>query len=156
VLEALNAKMKIIGAKGSRTIPVSEFFGSFRNALEEGDIVTEIQVPPVRDNARQTFVKFRLREAIDFALVSVASVLSIENDICQDARIVLGAVAPRPLRATAAEKVLVGRTIDDQQTSVAAEAALEDALPLEKNSYKIPIAREMVQRAIVNPGASGK
>jgi CO/xanthine dehydrogenase FAD-binding subunit len=118
--------------------------------------VTEIQVPPVRDNVRQTFVKFRLREAIDFALVSVASVISIQDGICQDARIVLGAVAPRPLRATAAEKVLSGRALDDQQAAAAAEAALEDALPLEKNSYKIPIAREMVQRTIINPGTSGK
>jgi CO/xanthine dehydrogenase FAD-binding subunit len=155
-LEALNARVKIAGARGTRTIPVAEFFGSFPNALEEGDIVTEIQVPALRDGARQTFVKFRLREAIDFALVSVASVLSIENGICQDARIVLGAVAPRPLRATAAEKVLIGRALDDKQAAAAAEAALEDALPLEKNSYKIPIAREMIQRAIVNPGTSGK
>ena len=155
-LEALNARVKIVGARGTRTIPVAEFFASFPNALEEGDIVTEIQVPALRDGARQTFVKFRLREAIDFALVSVASVVSIENGICQDARIVLGAVAPRPLRATAAEKVLVGRALDDKQAAAAAEAALEDALPLEKNSYKIPIAREMVQRAIVNPGTSGK
>ena len=155
-LEALNARVKIVGARGTRTIPVAEFFGSFPNALEEGDIVTEIQVPALRDGARQTFVKFRLREAIDFALVSVASVVSIENGICQDARIVLGAVAPRPLRATAAEKVLVGRALDDKQAAAAAEAALEDALPLEKNSYKIPIAREMVQRAIVIPGTSGK
>jgi NADPH-dependent glutamate synthase beta subunit-like oxidoreductase len=155
-LEALNARVKIVGARGTRTIPVAEFFGSFPNALEEGDIVTEIQVPAQRDGDSQTFVKFRLREAIDFALVSVASVVSIENGICQDARIVLGAVAPRPLRATAAEKVLVGRALDDKQAGAAAEAALEDALPLEKNSYKIPIAREMVQRAIVNPGTSGK
>jgi len=155
-LEALNARVKIVGARGTRTIPVAEFFGSFPNALEEGDIVTEIQVPALRDGARQTFVKFRLREAIDFALVSVASVVSIENGICQDARIVLGAVAPRPLRAVAAEKVLVGRALDDKQAAAAAEAALEDALPLEKNSYKIPISREMVRRAIVNPGTSGK
>jgi len=156
VLEALNARVKIVGARGTRTIPVAEFFGSFPNALEEGDIVTEIQVPPVRDKARQAFVKFRLREAIDFALVSVASVVSIENGICQDARIVLGAIAPRPVRATAAEKVLVGQPLDDKQAAAAAEAALEDALPLEKNSYKIPIARELVQRAIVNLGTSGK
>lgn len=155
-LEALNAMVKIVGTGGTRTIPVAEFFGSFPNALEKGDVVMEIQVPPVRDNARQTFVKFRLREAIDFALVSVASVISLENDICQDARIVLGAVAPRPLRATSAEKVLVGRALDDEQAAAAAEAALEDALPLEKNSYKIPIAREMVRRAIVNAGTSGK
>jgi xanthine dehydrogenase YagS FAD-binding subunit len=68
----------------------------------------------------------------------------------------LGAVAPRPVRAAAAEKVLVGQALDDKQAAAAAEAALTDALPLEKNSYKIPIAREMVQRAIVNLGTSGK
>jgi NADPH-dependent glutamate synthase beta subunit-like oxidoreductase len=155
-LEALNAKVKIVGAGGTRVIPVAEFFGSFPNALEEGDIVTEIQVPALRDGARQAFVKFRLREAIDFALVSVASVITAEDGICQDARIVLGAVAPRPVRAIAVEKVLVGQALDDTQAAAAAEAALLDALPLEKNSYKIPIAREMVQRAIANPGTSGK
>ena len=155
-LEALNARVKIVGARGTRVIPVAEFFGSFPNALEEGDIVTEIQVPAPRDGARQTFVKFRLREAIDFALVSVASVITTEDGICQDARIVLGAVAPRPVRANAAEKVLVGQALDDKQAALAAEAALSDALPLEKNSYKIPIAREMVQRAIANLGTTGK
>ncbi len=155
-LEALNASVKIVGKTGTRTIPVAEFYGSFPNALEEGDIVTEIQVPVPREGARQTFVKFRLREAIDFALVSVASVVSTQNGICQDARIVLGAIAPRPVRATTAEKVLVGQPLDDKQAAAAAEAALEDALPLEKNSYKIPIARELVQRAIVNLGISGK
>jgi NADPH-dependent glutamate synthase beta subunit-like oxidoreductase len=155
-LEALNARVKIVGARGTRTIPVAEFFGSFPNALEEGDILTEIQVPAPCEGARQTFVKFRLREAIDFALVSAASVITEEDGICHDARIVLGAIAPRPVRTTAAEKVLIGQPLDDKQAAAAAEAALEDALSLEKNSYKIPIAREMVQRAIVNLGTSGK
>ncbi|MBN1833767.1 MAG: FAD binding domain-containing protein, partial [Deltaproteobacteria bacterium] len=155
-LEALNARVKIVGARGTRTIPVAEFFGPFPNALEQGDMVTEIQVPALPDGVRQTFVKFRLREAIDFALVSVASVVSMKNGICQDARVVLGAVAPRPLRAVAAEKVLVGRHLDDKQAAAAAKVALEDALPLEKNSYKIPIAMEMVKRALVNLGKSGK
>lgn len=156
-LEALNARVKIVGTRGTRTIPIAEFFGSFPNALEEGDVVTEILVPKLRDGTRQTFVKFRLREAIDFALVSVASVvLTKKNGTCKDARVVLGAVAPRPLRSTAAEKVLVGHTLDDNQAAAAAEAALEDALPLEKNSYKIPIAREMIQRAILNLGTSVK
>jgi CO/xanthine dehydrogenase FAD-binding subunit len=155
-LEALNARVKIVGAKGNRTIPVAEFFGSFPNALEQGDIVTEIQVPLLRDGARQAFVKFRLREAIDFALVSVASIVSVKNGICKNARVVLGGVAPRPLRAIAAEKVLVGRSLDDQQAAAAAEAALEEALPLEKNSYKIPIAMEMVKRALENLGKSGE
>jgi NADPH-dependent glutamate synthase beta subunit-like oxidoreductase len=158
-LEALNAKVKIVGPGGTKTMPVADFFGSFPNALEEGDILTEVQVPAPRAGARQTFTKFRLREAIDFALVSVASVVAVENGVCRDARIVLGAVAPRPVRALAAENVLVGKSLDDTQAAAAAEAALADALPLEKNTYKIPIAREMVQRAIAtiaSPGTSGK
>jgi len=158
-LEALNATVKIAGANGTRVIPMSEFFGSFPNALQEGDMVTEIQVPAPRNGARQSFVKFRLREAIDFALVSVASVITAEDGICKDARIVLGAVAPRPVRAIAAEQVLLGQALDDKQAVLAAEAALSDALPLEKNSYKIPIAKEMVQRAITTiacPETSGK
>jgi NADPH-dependent glutamate synthase beta subunit-like oxidoreductase/CO/xanthine dehydrogenase FAD-binding subunit len=156
-LEALNASVKIVGAGGARTMPVAEFFGSFPNALEEGDIVTEIQVPALPDGTRQSFVKFRLREAIDFALVSVASVVSVENGVCKDARVVLGAVAPRPVRVTEAEKVLVGQALGDKQAAAAAaEAALQGALPLQKNSYKIPIAKEMVQRAILNLETSGK
>jgi CO/xanthine dehydrogenase FAD-binding subunit len=155
-LEALNARVKIVGTRGTRVIPVAEFYASFPNTLEEGDLVAEIQVPAPRNGARQSFVKFRLREAIDFALVSVASVITTENGICKDARIVLGAVAPRPVRLSAAEKVLVGQALDGKQAVLAAEAALSEALPLEKNSYKIPIAKEMVQRAIANPGTSGK
>jgi xanthine dehydrogenase YagS FAD-binding subunit len=76
----------------------------------------------------------------------------VKKGICRDARIVLGAVAPRPLRAIAAENLLIGQALDDTQAAAIAEAALEDALALEKNSYKIPIAREMVQRAIANLG----
>ena len=156
VLTALNATVNIVSAKGIRTIPVAEFFNSFRNILEEGEIVTEIQVPPLSSDVRQTFVKFRLRESIDFALVSAASVITIKDGICQDARIVLGAVAPRPVQATGAEKVLIGRAIDDGQATAAAQAAVEDAIPLGKNSYKVNIAKEMVRRAILPPEVMGK
>jgi NADPH-dependent glutamate synthase beta subunit-like oxidoreductase/CO/xanthine dehydrogenase FAD-binding subunit len=156
VLMALNAMVNLVGAKGIRTIPVAEFFNSFRNILEEGQIVTEIQVPPLSSDVRQTFVKFRLRESIDFALVSVASVIITKDGICQDARIVLGAVAPRPVQATDAEKVLIGRAIDDGQAATAAQAAVEDAIPLRKNSYKVNIAKEMVRRAILPPEVMGK
>jgi len=120
-------------------------------------MVTEIQVPQPPDGARQTFLKFRLRESVDFPIVSVASVITVKDGICQDARIVLGAVAPRPVQATGAEKVLIGRAIDDgQAATAAAQAALEDAIPLGKNSYKVTIARELVRRAILPPESSGE
>jgi len=156
VLAALSAKVKIVGTEGSRTVPTTEFFGSFRNILKNSEMVTEIQIPPLPDGVRQTFVKFRLRESVDFALASVASVMTIKDGICKDAHIVLGAVAPRPVRATGAEKVLIGQAIDDRQADAAARAALEDALPLGKNGYKVAIARELVRQAIRPPDAKGK
>jgi CO/xanthine dehydrogenase FAD-binding subunit len=156
VLEALNAKIKIVGAKGTRTIPVGEFFGSFRNNLEESDIVTEIQVPPVRAGIKQSFIKFRQREAIDFALASVASIITEENGVCSDARIVLGAVAPIPVRAVGAEKILVGKVIDEKKATEAAQAVVRDTMPLGKNDYKVAIVEEIVRRAILAIDSSEK
>jgi NADPH-dependent glutamate synthase beta subunit-like oxidoreductase/CO/xanthine dehydrogenase FAD-binding subunit len=156
VLVALGARVEIAGLRGVRTVPVEDFFGSLRTILEADEMVTEIQVPQPPDGARQTFLKFRLRESVDFPIVSVASVITINGGICQDARIVLGAVAPCPVQATGAEKVLIGRAIDDGQAATAAQAAIEDALPLGKNSYKITIARELVRRAILPSEVPGK
>jgi len=156
VLVALRARVEIAGPRGIRTVPIGELFGSLRTILKADEMVTEIQVPPLPEGSRQTFLKFRLRESIDFPIVSTASVITIKDGICQDARIVLGAVAPRPVQATGAEKVLIGQAIDDGQATAAAQAALEDAIPLGKNSYKITIARELVRRAILPPESSGE
>jgi len=60
------------------------------------------------------------------------------------------------VQATGAEKVLIGRAIDDGQAATAAQAALEDAIPLGKNSYKVTIARELVRRGILTPEVPGK
>ena len=156
VLVALGARVEVAGPRGVRTVPIEGLFGSLRTILEADEMVTEIQVPQPPDGARQTFLKFRLRESVDFPIVSVASVITIKDGICQDARIVLGAVAPRPVQATGAEKVLIGRAIDDGQAAAAAQAALEDAIPLGKNSYKVTIAGELVRRAILPPEVPGK
>ena len=156
VLVALGAQVEIAGPKGTRTVAIEDFFGSLRTTLEADEMVTQLRVPQPPDGARQTFLKFRLRESVDFPIVSVASVITIKDGICQDARIVLGAVAPRPVQATGAEKVLIGRAIDDGQATAAAQAALEGAIPLEKNSYKVTIARELVRRAILPPEGSGE
>jgi CO/xanthine dehydrogenase FAD-binding subunit len=156
VLLALGAQAEIAGPKGSRTIPIEDFFGSLRTTLTADEMVTQIQVPQPPEGARQTFLKFRLRESVDYPIVSVASVITIKDGICQDARIVLGAVAPAPVRATMAEEALKGTAINAKTAQAASEAALEDAIPLEKNSYKVTIARELVRRAILTPESSGE
>jgi xanthine dehydrogenase YagS FAD-binding subunit len=97
----------------------------------------------------QTFLKFTVREPIDFAIVSVASVITREEGVCTDVRIALGAVAPGPVRAEKAEEMLKGNRIDEEIAARAAEQALAGARPLSKNAYKIEIARTLVKRAIL-------
>jgi xanthine dehydrogenase YagS FAD-binding subunit len=94
-------------------------------------------------------VKFTLRKPVDFAVVSVACVIGLDNGICRDARIVLGAVASVPMRATGAEEAIKGKVIDETVASEAAEVALDDASPLSMNEYKIAITKALVKQALL-------
>jgi len=148
-LTAMDARLRITGRKGERTIPIPEFYTTMGNILETDEILTEIRVPPPAENVRQTFLKFRLRESIDFAIVSVAAMITVTGGVCRDARIVLGAVAPTPHRAEKAEEVMIGKNIDPAAAEAAAGAAVEDAKPLSKNAYKIQITKALVKKAIL-------
>ena len=149
MLVALGAKVKIAGPGGTRTIPIENFFGSLRNALEADEMVTEIQVPQPPDGAKQTFLKFRLRESVDFPIVSIASVITIDGGVCRDAKIALGAVAPAPIRATMVEQAIKGKAINAATAESAAEAAITGAIPLAMNAYKVEITKTLVKRAIL-------
>jgi NADPH-dependent glutamate synthase beta subunit-like oxidoreductase len=149
VLVALGAQVKIAGPRGTRIIPIENFFGSLRNTLEADEMVTEIQVPQPPDGAKQTFSKFRLRESVDFPIVSIASVITINGGVCQDARIALGAVAPAPIRLTMVEQAIKGKTINAATAESASEAAITGAIPLAMNAYKVEITKTLVKRAIL-------
>ena len=149
-LVALDARVTIAGPGGVRTISAGEFFGTLGNSLKKDEMVTEIQVPRLPDGARQTFLKHRVREAVDFAIVSVASVITEKGGKCEDARIVLGAVAPVPFRAVEAEQAIKGKPIDSSNAEVAAEVAVADAVPLSENTYKIAITKTLVKRALAS------
>lgn len=149
VLVALGARLKIASPKGERTIAIGDFFGHLRNALEDDEMVTEIEVPKPPDGAKQTFLKFRLRESVDFPIVSVASVIKVDGGVCRDAQIALGAVAPAPIRATEAEKAIKGKKID-ARAAEAAEEAVKGAIPLGMNAYKVKIAKTLLKRAITS------
>ena len=95
--------------------------------------MTGIWAPALAEKTRQSFVKFTLRKPIDFAVVSVASVISMQGEICSDARIALGAVAPFPMRARAAEKILIGNPLNEETIRAAAAATVIDARPLTMN-----------------------
>jgi xanthine dehydrogenase YagS FAD-binding subunit len=148
-LAVLDACIHVSGQEGDRTIAITDFFGPLANALRANEVVREIEIPKVSASAVQTFLKFTVREPIDFAIVSVASVITSEEGVCTDVRIALGALAPGPVRAGKAEETLKGKRIDEEIAARAAEQALSGARPLSKNAYKIEIARTLVKRAIL-------
>jgi CO/xanthine dehydrogenase FAD-binding subunit len=148
-LIALDAK--IVTTK--RTVEAQDFFTASATGstlLDPDELVTEIQIPKPLDGVMQTYLKFTVRHPIDFAIVSVASAITIERGVCVDARIVLGAVAPAPVRATKAEEVIKGRPIDPKVAAEAADQAMGGVMPLTMNAYKVEIAKTLVKRAILS------
>jgi xanthine dehydrogenase YagS FAD-binding subunit len=156
MLVALGARVSVVGSDGKRVIPVEKFFtlpseGNIRreNVLKNDEIITEIQVPASPFAAHSTYLKFKERESLDFALASVATAVELQaNKTVKDARLVLGGVAPIPWRVPAAEKFLIGRTLNAEVLAEAGRLALTDAKPLEKNAYKVPLAQTLVRRAL--------
>ncbi len=146
-LAALDARLQIQGPQGQRTLNVMDFYHPLGKNLNPGEIITKIHIPEPVDN-RQVFMKHRVRGAIDFAIVSTAVVCTLTKQTCSAVRIVLGAVAPGPYRATQAEEVLLGKTLDDKIIDDAAKAAVAEAVPLSQNAYKIPLASALVKRAL--------
>lgn len=117
--------------------------------LDPDEIITEIQIPPLEPTSKQIFLKFRLRKSIDFSIVSIASVFNTHSGKVHNARIVLGAVAPIPLRARQAEDYLNGKEPDEEVAKRVANIALEGAKPLSNNEYKVAITRALVKKAIL-------
>jgi xanthine dehydrogenase YagS FAD-binding subunit len=160
MLLALGASVTVSGAAGRRVIPLDKFFtlpsqGSIRreNVLQNDDIITEIVVPASPLATHSTYLKFKERESLDFALASVAAAVQLApNRSVRDVRIVLGGVAPIPWRVPAAEKFLIGKQLNNETLAEAAKISLAEAKPLEKNAYKVPLAQTLVRRALAKAG----
>ena len=138
-----------------QSIPIEQFFTVLGNVLADNEIVTEIQVPMPVSRTRQTFSKFAIRKAIDFAMVSVATAIATSGGNVSSARIVLGAVAPVPYRAIDAENALKGNAIDAARAETAGAAAVRNAVPLSNNKHKVQIAQVLVRRAILEVSSEG-
>jgi xanthine dehydrogenase YagS FAD-binding subunit len=153
-LVALDARIKIAGPAGEKTIALEKFFVlpqvNYRreNILGPAEIVTEIQVPSPKTGSKGFYHKVRERQAWDHAIVSVATVIQGGGAV-RDARVVLGGVAPAPWRAAKAEEFLRGKKIDEATVEKAAEIALEGAKPLKDNVYKVDLAKALVQRGLL-------
>ena len=147
---------KIVTTK--RTIEASDFFAPHATAstvLDEDEMIREILIPDVPAGSQQQYLKFTLRKPIDFAVAAVGSLITIENGVCTDARIALGAVAPAPFRAEAAETRLIGSVITEESATEAADAAVSAAVPLSGNLYKVQVTKTLVKKAIMGEGCNG-
>ena len=149
-LIALNARAVVVGTRGERMIPLDEFFtGVGKSALAPDEILREILVP--RDESvRASFIKLEHREAMDISIVSVAvSVNSQQSTVnsqqCEDVRIVLGAVAPTPMRAKQAEAILRGKELTEERIREAARVAAREAQPIDDVRGSAWYRREMIE-----------
>jgi len=122
---AMGASVRLADATGDRMIPIENFYqndGIDYVTKEPGEILVELVVPAFA--GRATYLKLRRRGSIDFPLIGVAAAASFdETAACLDARLVVGAVASAPLRATEAEDFLVGREFTDEVIEEAARLA---------------------------------
>jgi xanthine dehydrogenase YagS FAD-binding subunit len=156
MLMALDATLSVTGPTGKREIPLGKFFTlpddktiRRENVLGTGDVITEIHVPAAPLAARSTYLKFKERSSLDFAMSAVAAAVELAGDkTVKQARIVLGGVAPIPWRVQKAEAFLVGKKLDEATVTRAAAIALDGATPLDQNAYKIPLTQTLVRRAL--------
>jgi xanthine dehydrogenase YagS FAD-binding subunit len=160
MLSALGASVNVTGGDGKRTIALDKFFtlpsdGNLRreNVLKNDEIITDIVVPASKFAANSTYLKFKERDSMDFAMSAVAAAVTLgANKTVSEARIVLGGVAPIPWRVPKAEAALLGKTMNKDLLAEVAKTALQGAEPLAKNAYKVPLTQTLVRRALAKVG----
>ena len=135
-----------------RTVQAEDFFdvGVHRTTvLYPDEIVTEIRVPAPPEGAKSAFIKFALRESIDFPIVNCGAIVTSSAGIVTAARVCLNAVWVKPYRAEKAEEAMVGKPITEETAEAAGATAVAGAKPLRDNGYMVQIAKTMVKRAIL-------
>jgi len=170
-LAVLDARADVLGPAGPRTIPMREFHLTQREAaeagqpmretrLEPGELITGYRVPASSDG--QAYVKVRERASYEYAIVSAAAAVRLEEDRAAGAReqriaaarVALGSVAQRPWRLTAAEAELPGTPLTREALIPVIERAMADAVPLPQNGFKVLMARNAAVRALLTAGGA--
>ncbi|MEH1792512.1 MULTISPECIES: FAD binding domain-containing protein [unclassified Nostoc] len=148
-LTVLDAMICIQGAEKARQISIHDFYllpgetPEKETLLQPGELIVAIEIP--NSAYKSYYLKVRDRASYEFALVSVAVALEVEQDTIKSARIAFGGVAPKPWRARDAEEFLKGKVINEVSFTAAGEAAIKEAKPQTHNEFKI----ELVKRALV-------
>jgi carbon-monoxide dehydrogenase medium subunit len=155
-LIALGASVSLKGIQGERRVRVEDFFrGPGESVLKPDEILTQILIPKPSDGSGGTYLKMMRRNALDLALVGVAAFLRLDlnKQLCKEARIVLGAVAPTPIRALKAEQILIGKEMNEALAKEAGRTASEEARPISdvraSMEYRQTIISILTKRALM-------
>jgi xanthine dehydrogenase YagS FAD-binding subunit len=153
-LVAANARLHLYGPAGERTLAASELWRQpgaqpqRDHALAAGELITEIIVPDAPATRRSHYLKVTDRAAFEFAVVTVAAGLAVENNIVRAAQIAAGGVGTVPWRLPTCEALLIDQRVTDSMLARAAEAATTHAAPLAHNGFKIPLLQRALLRAL--------
>jgi carbon-monoxide dehydrogenase medium subunit len=146
-LICLGSKLRIVGTDGERSIMLEDFFkGPGQTVLRPGEIVTEIQVPPMLSYSKGVYFKHTIRRMLDLAIVGVGVVINWEpsTKVCKEVKIALGAVAPTPIRSKKSEEMIKGKKITESMIESAAEKAMEESKPIDDHRSSAEYRRHMV------------
>ncbi len=144
-LLALDAEAVITGPKGERRVPIGAFFtGVRRTVLAPDELLVELAMPAPGAHSGGNYLRHTPRRELDIAVVGVASQLTLANGVCTKVRIALAAVAPVPLRATAAEQALEGQAVTPERIARAADLAVEAARPISDQRGSADFRRHLV------------
>lgn len=155
-LIALNATAKIASADAERTVALEEFFrGPGQNIMNADEILTEITIPKTGAQLVGEYIKFSPRDMMDLAYIGVAVAYNLGSDKkCQGVRIVLGAVAPTPIRAKNSEKLLEGKTLTEELATKVGDEAAKESKPISdvrsSADYRRAMVGVMTKRALLN------
>lgn len=159
-LIALDATAKLVNATDARTVPLEDFFrGPGQTVMNSDEILTEITIPKTGPRLVGEYIKFSPRDMMDLAYVGIAVVYAIDEreKRCQGVRIVLGAVAPTPIRARNAEAILEGQTLTESLAAKAGDEAAKESKPISdvrsSADYRRAMVSAMTKRAILNAAA---
>jgi CO/xanthine dehydrogenase FAD-binding subunit len=153
-LVALDTIVHILGPDGVRRVPLTEFYlepgdtPDIENVLAHGELITEIEIPLLPENARSTYLKVRDRTSYEFALTSAGVAVVLEDGVIRDARIGLGGVGTVPWRAWDAEHVLRDASATGETFRAAAEAAVCDPFTVPGTVFKVELAKRTLVRAL--------
>ncbi len=152
-LTALAATVTVENDKGRETLPVEELYGQAwfnpiaHNSLQPSDLIIDVRIP-TRSNS-SAYIQASEKAIFDWALVSCAAAARVEGRRLFEPRVVLGAISPIPHQVQSANELLHGKTLDRGLADEVAEMILQDAQPTVHNAYKIPLAKTLIRRTLL-------